>query len=559
MTSEEPPLLIGSEPSIQTPQHPMTTTQSIRDASRIFFSPLALSIFLGWSDNAASAADVSSALAQIAESSGLARNSIAYCVIDAATGATVAARNADAPMAPASNMKVLTTGAALLRLGGEFQFQTRLVASATGEGAAQSVRLTVVGGGDPALGDPELLKNCSWVDENGVVHQGLGTTELLTSWVDGVRSAGITRVSEVVVDARIFESEGFHPSWPAEQAAAPFCAEVWGLNFHANTVDILPRVVGKSATIGVMDPPYDWLPSTAASSGKKSNKAFWVGRVPGSNALSYGGNVVANPKDQLALTVHDTPVLFAELLARRLKAAGIDVQRSRVATASDPTPEGTTIGAVFQTPIAVVLKRANTDSQNLYAECLFKRMGSAAANHPLDSDTILPGPTVRPGSWANGADALRAIVAQRVDANTAQSWVIADGCGLARENRITATGLARWLRSFAIDAQFAAMYFDSFAVAGKTGTVSKRFNGLEKYRTTVQCKTGYIRGVSCLSGRVDSGDGRQFLFAILGNNLSGDGVAKARKVQEDIVWQLVRELEPTPQASRTNSSSKPSN
>ena len=537
----------------------MMTMRSSLPASRKCLSLLALTFFLGWIDNAANALDVSTEITKIAESSGLARHSIAYCVIDAATGETVAARNADAPMAPASNMKVLTTGAALLRLGSEFRFQTRLVASAVSEGATPAVRLTVVGSGDPALGDPELLKNCSWVDENGTVHQGLGTTELLASWVNGVRSAGITRVTEVVVDARMFESEGFHPSWPVEQAAAPFCAEVWGLNFHANTLDILPKVVGKSATIGAMDPPYDWRQSTAASAGKKSNKAFWVGRAPGSNALSYGGNVVANPKDQLALTVHDTPVLFAELLARRLRAEGIEVQSSRVANANDPSPAGTIIGAVFQTPISVVLKRANTDSQTLYAECLFKRLGCAVANHPLDSDTILPSPTVRPGSWANGAQALRDIVAQRVDANTAQSWVIADGCGLARENRVTAAGLARWLRSFAIDAQFAATYFDSFAVAGSTGTVSKRFNGLEKYRTTVQCKTGYIRGVSCLCGRVDSGDGRQLLFAILGNNLSGDGVGKAKKLQEDIVWKLVRELEPTPLKSDANSATKSRN
>ena len=61
--------------------------------------------------------------------------------------------------------------------------------------------------------------------------------------------------------------------------------------------------------------------------------------------------------------------------------------------------------------------------------------------------------------------------------------------------------------------------------------------------TTVECKTGYIRGVSCLSGRVVSPDGQQYLFSVLGNNLVGDGVSRARKLQEDVVTRLVRDLE----------------
>ncbi|MEO1512027.1 MAG: D-alanyl-D-alanine carboxypeptidase, partial [Planctomycetota bacterium] len=51
---------------------------------------------------------------------------------------------------PASNMKLLTTGAALLTLGPDYQFETTLLLDGD--------RLILRGGGDPAFGDPALLR-----------------------------------------------------------------------------------------------------------------------------------------------------------------------------------------------------------------------------------------------------------------------------------------------------------------------------------------------------------------------------------------------------------------
>ena len=53
-------------------------------------------------------------------------------------------------MVPASNQKVLTSGVALLVLGKDYQFRTEFRLSGD--------RLVIVGGGDPAFGDPVLLE-----------------------------------------------------------------------------------------------------------------------------------------------------------------------------------------------------------------------------------------------------------------------------------------------------------------------------------------------------------------------------------------------------------------
>lgn len=514
-----------------------------RSTGTRFAAPLSLVAALGGltvSTPASARGDLGSDIAALVSKSGLKDNQVSLSVLELASGRVVAERQPSAPMAPASNMKVLTTGAALELLGADFHFQTRLFLEKHGN----ATRLTVVGGGDPAFGDAELLRNHSWVDEHGAVRRGVGSTELVDMWAGAVRAAGVARVDELVIDARIFDGAGFHASWPADQASSPFCAEVWGLNFRTNTLDVYPTGSGASATIGAMDPPYEWMPRKRSRVSKKgAAEDFWVGRTPSSNELVIGGGRVRNSKDALALTVHETPSLFGELFARRLRASGIEVLATRNAAASDPAASGTPIGCVFQTPIAVALQRANTDSQNLYAESLFKRLGAAVANSGAGAASALPGPGFVPGSWENGGAALRASLATRVGGETVANWAIQDGSGLARDNRVTAEGITLWLRSFALDPALGPTYFASFAVAGSTGTVVNRFASIENSPVRVECKTGYIRGVSCLSGRVVSPDGQQYLFSVLGNNLGGDGVSRARKLQEDVVTRLVRDLE----------------
>src|SRR6185295_11686507 len=79
---------------------------------------------------------------------GMAR--VGISVIDLETGAALANVNANDPFTPASNMKLLTSGAALLVLGPDFVFRTELIRDGD--------RLIIRGGGDPALADPIVLK-----------------------------------------------------------------------------------------------------------------------------------------------------------------------------------------------------------------------------------------------------------------------------------------------------------------------------------------------------------------------------------------------------------------
>ncbi len=449
---------------------------------------------------------------------------VAVSIRDCATGTPLVAIRQDEPMVPASNMKLLTSGVALHALGSNFEFKTRLLRDGD--------RLIVVGDGDPAFGDPELL--AQMLHDNSL---GLDVESFIGYWVKPIVDAGIKTVGEIVVDDRIFDREFVHPTWPADQLNNRYCAQVAGLNFHANVLHLFPRpTAGAMPEIGESQPLTPWLKianSATCKEGPKDKNTAWIARKPSTNDLTLSGNVRHAYKSPVPVTIHDPPSLFAHMLRDRLTKAGITVGVWRIARKDDPVPSGAIVGPVVTTPMSTVLKRCNTDSENLYAECLLKRVG-----HHL---------TGEPGSWANGAAMARHVIQKRLGGpELAPGLIIADGSGLSAQNRITAGCMTAWLNSFHNDQQLGPAFIESLAVAGYSGTLENRMAWVRNSGCTVQAKTGYISNVSCLSGYVTTPDGRRRSFSVLVNGLKSGVVSSAKKLQDQIVAAIAEDLAAVP-------------
>jgi D-alanyl-D-alanine carboxypeptidase/D-alanyl-D-alanine-endopeptidase (penicillin-binding protein 4) len=471
------------------------------------------------------APDLAAGVRQDIAGLGLRKAVIAVSVRDLRTGEVVVDVAGSQSMLPASNMKLLTTGAALHTLGADFRFQTRLLRDGD--------RLVVHGDGDPSFGDPALLAQLVYTDAQGNRHTGMTVDGLLDRWVDAVRRAGMTRVRELVVDDRVFDREFVHPLWPADQLGNAYCAQVSGLAFHTNLLHAFVAPSGGRGEITRWAPSAPWLRvvNRSRAADKKAAQTIWIGRTDDAETFTLNGTIRTAPADPVAVCVHDMPAFFARLLAQRLEDAGVTVETARTARPEDSSPSGAVIGPVIQMPLATVLLRCNTDSQNLYAESLLKRTGHAR--------------TGAPGSWQNGAAALAAAVDARLGLGTAErSLVVSDGSGLSRGNRVTANLLTAWMGSIAADAALRPAFVESLAVAGETGTVSRRFKDLDTSRVFAPCKTGYINGVSCLSGFVGPvGAPPRYAFSVLCNELTEkDAVAKAKDLQERVVKRLAGAL-----------------
>ncbi len=435
-------------------------------------------------------------------------------------GAELVNIDSERGMIPASNMKLLTTGAALHVLGSEFTFRTRMLLDGS--------QLTIVGDGDPAFGDPELLEAMQ-VGET----LGLDVETFIQLLVDPIVASGVDRLEAVVVDDRIFDRDFVHESWPIEQLNARSFAEVAGFNFHRNLIRFyLKPVANGRADARDMRPDMPWMlvrNRTTSHTGTDESNTAWVSRKHMTNDMTLRGNVRSSVV-LVPVTVHDMPHVFAELLADRLRAHGIEVDHAGAMPLDAPNAAGEPVGPVVATPLSTIVEVCNRSSQNLYAESLVKRIAHSVTNQP--------------GTWEAGCSVIRHVVLDRIEGEDGVSELfIADGSGLSRNNRIAPSVMSAWLTSLFNDEELARPFLDSLAIARETGTLDRRFHQTKLHGATVRAKTGFINRVSCLSGYVEMPDGHCRAFSIMMNNLRAPGsVAQAKRLQEQIVGAIAADL-----------------
>ncbi len=480
-------------------------------------------ILVGCALAAPTLADLQDDVGQAIRIAGFEKAIVAVSVREAQTREPIVSINDRELMIPASNMKLLTTGTALHVLGPDFEFKTKLLRD--GE------RLIVVGDGDPAFGDPDLLELMQLGE-----FDGLDVEQFVNLWVDSIVKADIKHFNEIVVDDRIFDREFVHQDWPVDQLNRRYCAQVAGLNFHRNVLQFFPRHNQDARPdIKIFRPHAPWLEVInrgTTRQGPSDRDSAWVARKLGTNDLTFHGNIKGSYREPVPVTVHDMPSFFAQLLADRLRNAGVEVSLNRTAEAHEPASNGQPIGPMITTPISTIVTRCNRDSQNLYAEALIKRVGYTMTNEP--------------GSWLNGAAIVRLILHERIgDPNLARLIVVSDGSGLSRKNRVAAATVTAWLQTFLSNDRTSEVYVQSLAVGGKSGTLRNRFRNIDLHGAVVHGKSGYIKHVSCLSGYVITPDGRQRSFSILVNGLTEpDAVSHAKKMQERIVAAIAWDMAP---------------
>lgn len=440
-------------------------------------------------------------------SAKMGRASVGVCIVDVQTGQMLAGLNERQAFIPASNHKLLTSGVALLVLGSDYQFTTRLLKDGD--------RLIIEGSGDPGFADPKLLDRMN-----------LTLPAFVDRLVDQAKAQGTTGIREVIVDDRVFERTRVHPSWPKDQLNLWYCAPVSGLNFYTNCVEIYAARGSKAGS------PPTWRTVPSASWLEVVNKARTVDdgqtaigavRDGDSTRFTLSGTVRATPDGPIEVTMGDPGLMFGRVLADRLAAAGLSASPGvapsvRLAGEQDAFPRATAVASVA-TDILTALSRCNVDSQNLYAESLFK-----AAGHKVSG---------QPGSWSNGATVMRMVINDRLGVDSG-ALVVADGSGLSRDNRVSPLLMANWLVYLARQPDAGPKFLSTMAESDD-GKLKARFKD-ERLRNHVLAKTGYIRGVSCLSGYVTSTSGRTVAFSVLVNNTDqGGGTAKAKDFHDDVV------------------------
>ncbi len=401
-------------------------------------------------------------------------------VIEADSGTTVYNHGASDLMIPASNMKVVTTAAALRYLGPDFEYKTKV-------GLCGST-LMIIGSGDPLLGDPRL-------DEE----YGRKPGWIFADIAEKLKEKRIRAVNDIVVDTTIFDDQRVHPAWPEDQLNRWYEAEVSGLNYNDNCIDIIAENVNGIVSV-TLRPSTNFVTLinkiTPTTSGPSAVASY---RNKHPNKLTLSGKV--STKATLAdIAIERPAAYFGFLLAEHLAAKGIRADGHLLEKELNRDDDCELL-AVYTTSMADCLARSNKNSLGLVAESLLKTIAAHS------------GPDKKNGSWERGRELIGAFLTE-LGLDESQFY-IDDGSGLSRQNELTARTLTTVLRHLYKSSNW-DLYSDSLSVGGIDGTLDGHFRQ-DKYKGRIRGKTGYIAGVKSLSGICYTDKGK-YIFSILGNN-----------------------------------------
>ncbi|MDG2149454.1 MAG: D-alanyl-D-alanine carboxypeptidase/D-alanyl-D-alanine-endopeptidase [Planctomycetota bacterium] len=454
---------------------------------------------------------------EILERKALRGASISVAVMDAQTGERIFSRDIDAPRTPASNQKVLTTAAAISELGPDYLFTTRLLGN--GQVSKQGVLsgdLILRGGGDPCLRADAL--------------QGQEIEDPAQLLAELLKSRGLTRIDgALVLDDEFLDRQWVHPDWEQTDLDFPYAAPVSALSIHGNCMPISldgrgsgSEPAGKLATSA---PGYSLRNEVKWASG---GNTFVVGamRPDDGGVIRLRGRMSHGVESRaLRVPVRDGALLFGRCLVSELRRQGITVRGGIQREGGAARGLGADSELVrLETPLSLAVILANKESDNSISDHLAKVVGAEVLGD---------------GSFAGGARAVKDFLRDVVDVTTV-GFAMSDGSGLARSNRVTARQMVDTLVTMNQAAPGVRdLFIRSLPVAGLDGSLRDRLTQ-PPYLGSVRAKSGYIQGVSALSGYASTSSGRLLAFSILINDVpKGVSNRLMKAVQDDICRDLV--------------------
>ena len=405
--------------------------------------------------------------------------------------------NADAALNPASVMKLVTSFAALDRLGPGYAWTTRVWADGPVDDGVVDGDLVIKGGGDPTL-----------------------TLERMWLLQRELRARGVRHVrGRLVLDITHFDVPPADPGAFDGEPYAPYNAPPGALvaNFNAIALRLKPAVSEVWVVPEVALPGVTFTSRVQATDDPACNGArralLPVLETGERTELTVTGHYPRSCGEQAwALSLFEPAATF-DLIFRGLWAESGGTLAG--ATVAGSAPDAEPLFAFASEPLSAALVRLNKFSNNLMTRNLFLTLGAEAYGAPATLE--------------KGAQAVRETLARR--GISTQKLVLENGAGLSRFERISAAALNQLLR-----VAHASPWFPEFAAAlpvvATDGTLKRRFNG-SVLAGQAHLKTGTLRDVSALAGYVHGAEGtRQSVVLLVYHARAGKAEAAQRALLE---------------------------
>ena len=432
---------------------------------------------------------------------GVPLNRVAIVVQEIGQPKPIFAYDADRPMNAASVMKLVTTFAALERLGRDYRWKTEAYLGGPLLDRTLKGDLILKGYGDPKI-----------------------TVEQWQAFMTMLRANGLDAIEgDLALDRSYFSLLKHNPAAFDGEPLKPYNVgpDALVVNFKSIRLLFTPDAAAGKVAIG-MEPQLaevalgstpalatddcgDWRTSVAAkfiNGGDKASVAFAGRYAENCGERDWWVALLDHPHYVHAIfttAFHDAGGQFAGGLKER-----------RVPSNAQP------FATLESPPLYDIVRDVNKLSNNVMARQIFLTLGATAYSPP--------------GTPAKGVEAVKSWLKSRK--LSIPGLVLENGSGLSRHERITAGGLARLL--VAADASAVRDEFaSSLAVAAMDGTVQRRFqDGTVAGQALL--KTGSLEGVRALAGYVIDAEGRRYVVVAIINHRNA--VAGAGALDSLVQW-----------------------
>jgi len=463
-------------------------------------------------DTALLPAAVSAALAQ----AGVADAGSAFVVLPLDGGSLRLARHADAPMNPASTMKLLTAYVALTTLGPNFRWHTQALVRQRPAGPRLDGDLILRGGGDPSL-----------------------VAERWWLLVERLHALGIRDIrGDLILDRSLYaaasESTGaFDGNELRPYNVAP---DALLINFRALALTFVPEA-GGNARVALI-PPMDGLRMPAQVRMVDGPCGDWHERLKAdfSHPLApvFHGAYPRACGEKTWYLSPLTPDEYASASFRALWRASGGTLRGTVREGV-ASPGAQVLVDLESPPLADVIRDMNKNSNNVMARQLFLTLGSEAGAGTAAAP--------RNGGAAGSPDAASEPASVGRSIRVVQDWlrqrdlampelVLQNGSGLSRQERISASSLARLL-GMAWSGNVMPEFLASLPVAGVDGTMRERRGAAG----AAYIKTGTLADVRAIAGYVFAASGHRYAVVALINDPHADAAQAAHDAFLQWVWE----------------------
>ena len=445
--------------------------------------------------------------------SGIAQKDVSIYIKEAGNGGkVVASLNAGKTRTPASVIKVLTTYAAVLKLGFDYRWPTKFYRTGTLKQGVLKGDLLIKGFGDPSLNDRDL-----------------------EDIVASIRAKGIRRITgNIVIDRSYFKvgnknTSGFDKHTYSAYNAMP---DAMMFNERVSTVCVTPnkRDVYKKNADGSYKVVNQLKYVNKPCKGKYSWPRVKIDQTAVMPTVILKGNISKRCGKRNICNVLTKPYKsFYYALKDELQDEGVTVSGTlRLQKIPKHAKE---LFTYYSDSLEKIVSKTAKKSNNLYARHLLLLLGAKVYGAPA--------------TLQKGRDAVVKILRSK-GALGYGTLMVDNGSGLSRIAKMTAKNLGDMYDN-AYD-RYGSRWMQTLSIAGVDGTIKRRFrHTVVKKRAWM--KTGTLKRVKNIGGYVKNKAGKLYTVVIIINS------TRARyhgaKLQNEIIKWLVKS---TAKPSRKSSS-----